>query len=201
MQRSLAIEGLKNFRRCEKLWIGLLLIGLVGCKTDYEKLVDTELRKGIRKDSLFLGISLGMSSKDFYAHCWELNKRQVIRQGTRNMSVLFTLTDLKDTADMNFYPTFESDSIYEMPVYINYRGWAPWNAQLSSDTLVVDLIKMLKRWYGGDFIKLNFPELGIVFVKVDGNRRITVSRDVEPTVKVVFTDMLMEKRRKKKNNE
>lgn len=201
MQRSLAIEGLKNFWRCEKLWIGLLLIGLVGCKTDYEKLVDTELRKGIRKDSLFLGISLGMSSKDFYAHCWELNKRQVIRQGTRNMSVLFTLTDLKDTADMNFYPTFESDSIYEMPVYINYRGWAPWNAQLSSDTLVVDLVKMLKRWYGGDFIKLNFPELGIVFVKVDGNRRITVSRDIEPTVKVVFTDMLMEKRRKKKNNE
>ena len=183
------------------MWVGIVLISLVGCKTDYEKLVDRELKRGVRQDTIFLGIHLGMSSKDFFAHCWDLNKRKVIRQGTRNISVLYTLIELKDTADMNFYPSFESDSIYEMPVHINYRGWAPWNTRLSPDSLLFDVVRMLKKWHGNDFLKLQYPDVGPVFVKVDGNRRIVASRDGESQVKVVYTDLLVERRRKENADE
>ena len=177
------------------LFAGVVLFIAVSCKTDYEKLVDRELKSGVRQDTLFLGLRLGMPSKEFYAHCWELNKQKVIRQGYTNVSVLFRLTELRDSADMNFYPTFENDSIYEMRVFINYRGWAPWNNNLSPDTLVFDVIKMMKRWYGGDFIKIEFPGKGTLYVKVDKNRRITVSKDGESNVKVIFTDLLIERRK------
>lgn len=190
MQRYLSIRSL--------VVIGIVWFTAIGCKTDYERLVDRELKTGLRQDSLFLGIRLGMSSKEFYAHCWELNKQKIIRQGYTNVSVLFRLTELRDSADMNFYPTFENDSIYEMRVFINYRGWAPWNNHLSSDTLESDVIKMMTRWYGGKFLKIVFPEVGTIFVKVDRNRRITVSKDGEANVKVVFTDMFIERRKKKK---
>ena len=181
-------------------WLGVSIVFVAtSCKTDYEKLVDRELRTGLRQDSLFFGLSLGMSSKDFYARCWELNKKKIIRQGYRNVSVLYVITDLKDTADMNFYPTFENDSIYEMLAYINYKGWAPWNQKLSTDTLVADVIKMLKRWYGGDFLRLDFKDGISFFVKVDRNRRIVVLRDSESQVKVVFTDMIMEQKKKRKS--
>ena len=102
---------------------------------------------------------------------------------------------------MNFYPSFESDSIYEMPVHINYRGWAPWNRRLSPDSLLLDVVKMLKKWHGNDFLKLQYPDVGPVFVKVDGNRRIVASRDGESQVKVVYTDLLVEKRRKENADE
>ncbi len=180
------------------LWLGILLFGASACKTDYEKLVARELESGFRQDSLFLGLYLGMSSKDFYAHCWKLNKDQVIKQGSSNISVLYKLTDLKDTADMNFYPTFENDSIYEMLAHVNYRGWAPWNTQLSNDTLVHDVTRMLSKWYGGDFLRIDFPDVGTVWVTMHKNRRILVSKDGESAVKVLFTDMLMERRIRKK---
>jgi hypothetical protein len=188
MYKFLSIRGV--------LLAGVVLFVVVSCKTDYEKLVDRELKSGERRDTLFLGLRLGMPSKDFYSHCWELNKQKIIRQGYTNVSVLFRLTELRDSADMNFYPTFENDSIYEMRVFINYRGWAPWNKNLSPDTLVFDVIKMMKRWYGGDFIKIEFPDKGTLFVKVDKNRRITVSKDGESNVKVIFTDLVVERRKK-----
>ncbi|HQQ83997.1 MAG TPA: hypothetical protein PK059_12405, partial [Cyclobacteriaceae bacterium] len=122
-------------------------------------------------------------------------KQKVIRQGTSNVSVLFDLTDLRDTADMNFYPTFFHDSIYEMPVLINYKGWAPWNKHLETDTLLTDVLAMLKRWHGGDFIKIDYPDIGRVYVKVDANRRIMVSRVDESHVKVIYTDLIAEKRK------
>lgn len=188
MYKFLSIRGV--------LLAGVVLFIAVSCKTDYEKLVDRELKSGVRQDTLFLGLRLAMPSKEFYAHCWELNKQKVIRQGYTNVSVLFRLTELRDSADMNFYPTFENDSIYEMRVFINYLGWAPWNSHLSSDSLVTDVVKMMKRWYGGDFIKIEFPDRGTLFVKVDRNRRITVSKDGETNVKVIFTDLLIERRKK-----
>jgi hypothetical protein len=197
MYRFLSIELCRFLRNNHKrlLWTGVLLISLTGCKTDYEKLVDRELKKGIRKDSIFLGINLRMSSKDFYAHCWELNKQKIIRQGSTNVSVLWDVTDLKDTADMNFYPTFYNDSIYEMPAFIQYKGWAPWNKHLSNDSLLLDVVNMLKKWYGGDFIRIDFPDVGTVYVKVDGNRRIMVSKFEEAKVKIIYTDLLAEKRK------
>jgi hypothetical protein len=165
---------------------------LSACKSDYERLVERELASGVRHDSIFMGIYLGMSAKDFYAQCWELNKQKLIRQGNSNTSVLYEMTELKHKADMNFYPTFNGDKILEMPVIFSYTAWAPWNKELWSDSLILDVKNLMEKWYGPGFIKLEHPEKGIRWVKVDGNRRIMLWKEDDQQVKALYTDLTME---------
>jgi len=70
----------------------LFSIIIISCQTNpYLELERNELASGERYDSLFLGVKFGMTSKDFYAHCWDLNKRQLITQGPSNNSVRYYL--------------------------------------------------------------------------------------------------------------
>ena len=124
-------------------FIILLVITACGDRYRYNRLVEKELATGIRHDSLFLGISFGMSQKEFYTHCWQMNKQGLIRQGPGNATVLYEFKDLKEPAEMNFYPKFHQGRIWKMPVRYNYTSWAPWNTRLCSDSLVVDLVQSL----------------------------------------------------------
>jgi len=168
---------------------------LLSCnpKDRYDWLVKKELEKGIRVDSLFMGIHLGMTDKDFYTHCWELNKQGLIRQSTSNTAVLYKMSELADPVEMNFYPSFYEGRIYEMPVKYRYEGWSPWNKHLSSDSLQLEILKLYKTWYGEDFMEVVHPKRGAAFVKVDGNRRITIFKKDEVEVWAIFTDLLVEK--------
>ncbi|MCB0840801.1 MAG: hypothetical protein KDD99_29235 [Bacteroidetes bacterium] len=175
----------------------LLIAGIIisGCgfQSEYTRLVTRELASGVRNDSLFLGIHFGMTSKEFYLHCWDLNEKQLVRQGNRNMTVEYQVEDLEYPASMNFYPDFHEDKIYEMPVSFMYLAWAPWNQEMSSDSLQEDVMALLMDWYGGNpFIKVEHPQKGAVHVKVDGNRRILIQKE-EVEVEVRFTDMLVER--------
>ncbi len=170
-----------------------ILLAFMGCNSKYENLVEKELSKGIREDSLFLGISFGMSKKDFYAHCWELNKQGVIWQGTQNMTVMQELKTLKHAATMDFYPNFHNDTIYEMPVTFAYKGWAPWNKHLSADSLQLDVVRLMEQWYGNEFIEVEHPKQGTAFVKVDGNRRILIWKENDSDVKALYTDLIEKK--------
>ncbi len=164
------------------------------CKSDYERMVEEGLASGVRNDTLFLGIYLGMTKKDFFAHCWELNKQKLIKQGNSNTSVEYEMKELKSPALMNFYPTFHEDKIHEMPAMFNYIAWAPWNKDLWSDSLIVDVRNMMEKWYGGnDFVKMEHPEKGFRFVKVDGNRRIILWKEDDQFVKALYTDLTKEK--------
>jgi hypothetical protein len=77
-------------------WIVIAMVLFSACRADsdmakYERLVKKELAKGVREDSLFLGIKFGMTSKEFYAHCWELNKKGLVTDGNGNTAVLYKL--------------------------------------------------------------------------------------------------------------
>ena len=171
---------------------GLMITGC-GLQSEYTRLVNAELASGVRNDSLFLGIHFGMSTKEFYTHCWELNEQKLIRQGNRNMTVEYQVEDLKHSASMNFYPEFHQDKIHEMPVSFMYHAWAPWNQEMSSDSLEIDVMNLLMAWHGGNsFIKVDHPEKGTVYVKVDGNRRILIQKE-EVEVKARYTDLTVEK--------
>ncbi len=165
-----------------------------GCQSEYERMLEEELARGARHDSLFLGLHFGMSRKDFFVHCWRLNRDSVIRQGANNSSVLYKLEDELDSpADMNFYPNFVDTTIHEMPVIFSYEGWAPWNKDLSSDSLLVEVLELLRAWHGGrEFLKVDSPGKRSAYVKVDGNRRILVHPDGEQDVRVLYTDMSVE---------
>ena len=76
------------------------------CQSEYEKMVRTELASGVRNDSIFFGLSLGMTSKDFFARCWELNKEGVFYHGAQNTTVEYRYTFKDKAYTMNFYQTF-----------------------------------------------------------------------------------------------
>jgi hypothetical protein len=179
------------------LWIlTVLIFGVVigGCtpKARYERKLKRELASGIRNDSIFMGIYLGMGQMDFYTHCWMLNKHGLIRQGPSNTTVEYALKkELKYPATMNFYPTFENGKIVEMPVEFRYNGWAPWNKKLSADSLQADVLRWYKEKYGSDFMAVRHPEHGIAWVNINGNRRITIFRQDDLRVWAYFTDMLV----------
>ena len=181
------------------LFLGLIAITL-SCqkKSEYHKLVEKELASGLRHDSLFFGIYLGMSSRDFYAHCWKLNKQGLIRQGAGNTSVYHQIKDFDYPAGMDFYPTFYEGKIVEMPLIFAYDGWAPWNKHLHAKHLKVEVLALMKKWYGPDFIEVKKPGPfgGNAFVKVDGNRRISIYEMDDSRVMVNFVDLLAQREKK-----
>ena len=137
-----------------------------------------------------------MDRKEFYEICWDLNKQRIVTGG-KSASVAYVLDDeLKFSADMDFYPVFHKEKIYEMPVVIGYANWAPWNKEASADSLQLDVVNMMKDWYGEDleFMEISHPEKGSAFVNVQGNRRISIYKSIDGrNVKVMYTDLLIEK--------
>ncbi len=79
------------------LLIGLFMLTACSQKKDidkYNSLVKTELASDKRVDSIFFGIHLGMTQRNFYMHCWEMNKKGILTDGTDatgNMTVLYKL--------------------------------------------------------------------------------------------------------------
>ncbi|MCB0705843.1 MAG: hypothetical protein KDC34_11060 [Saprospiraceae bacterium] len=170
----------------------VLVLLAVGCSTpplSYEELVERELASGEINTELFLGIDFGMSSKDFYAHCWELNKEETIRQGPGNLSVQYEPEELDYPGTINFYPEFYQDRIVVMPMIFEYKSWAPWNKDLFSDKLVIDVKDMFESWYGKGFIVHDDPELGKVLVKVDGNRQVMIHIKDDRLVEAWISDL------------
>ncbi len=169
------------------LIIPLLMLGSCEQKSEYERLVEKELSKEVRHDSLFLGYEFGMESEQFFQHSWELNQEKVIEGGAQ---VMYDLDELSSPAQMVFYPDFHEDRIYRMPVEISFKAWAPWNPELSSDSLMVELVDLYREKYGKGFIQTKLPEINKkAWVKVDGNRRISIYRQDEMTVRVEFLDL------------
>ncbi len=167
-----------------------------GCspRARYKRMLKHELSSGVRYDSIFMGIYLGMPEKTFYTRCWDLNKRGIVRQGPTNTTVQYEIKkELKYPALMNFYPRFTNGNISEMPVKFSYKGWAPWNKKLSSDNLELDVLRWYEEVYGEGFIKVRHPKYGAAYIKVNGNRRITIFKESDIYVWAVFTDLSVKK--------
>ena len=169
-------------------------------KSEYDLLVEKELASNVKQDSLFLGIRFDMDRKEFFGHCWELNKQGVLTNGGTKLSVQYNLpTELKFPATFNFYPTFGEDKIFEMPVDIMYNDFSPWVEEMKSEQLLEDVRGMLEDWYGGTkFIEVESKDgTKKLLVKVDGNRRIRLWKESISSVRITYTDLLdLEKAKK-----
>jgi len=184
-----------GFAGSKRSFILIAMLIMMGCtpRQKYEAMVRKGIASGERYDSLFLGLRLGMTSKDFYSKCWEMNKQGLIRQGNSNTTVLYRINEFGDEVEMNFYPNFKDDKIYEMPAQYNYSGWSPWTKRWFADSLQLKLLKKYEEWYGEGFIKVEHGFYGAAYIKVDGNRRITIYKKDDQFVGVIFTDLLVEK--------
>lgn len=177
------------------LIIGLSGLVLLACNrpnAEYQEQLELGLSSGDRYDSLFLTLHLGMTDKDFYTRCWELNSQGLIMQGPGNLSVEYDLenNELKYPAYMRFYPQFHDSEIYNMPVEITYQSAMPTDKSRSAEMLIQDVKQLMERWYGDGFIYLEDDDSNRrVYVKVDGNRRIRIFKKDLVTVAVELTDM------------
>lgn len=166
----------------------------------YHALVESERKSNKQVNDIFFGISLGMSSKDFYMHCWGMNKKGLFTDGMSNTSVAYRLgrNELKHQATMNFYPEFNHGRIHKLWTRFQYDGWMPWNKQLSSDSLLTDVLKLYQKWYplGNPFVAIADKKRGTLYVKVDGNRRIVLGRYDDVEVKADYTDLRVEEEQK-----
>lgn len=162
-------------------------------QTEYEKLVEENLKSGERYDSLFFGFYLGMSMDSFYNRCWEMNRDSLVRQGPMNQSVLYEMPNtFNHPAEMFFYPYPYQGKVYEMPVRFSYNAWSPWNKQFHSDKLRPHVLKYMEEQYPGPFLQTRDKDGQEVYVQVKGNRRIMIGLDSDQYVKVVFTDLSKE---------
>lgn len=173
----------------------LLVLGVLasGCGEGYKynRLVKKELARGVRYDSLFLGLYLGMPQRDFYLHCWQLNRKGLIKQGSGNTTVYYKMSGFKDTVDVNFYPYFYHGKMWRVPVKLNYLAWAPWNKGLYSDTLEKELINKFRKWYGEGFHEVLNADKQIAYYKIDGNRLISIFKEGNTYVWIVYSDLMV----------
>ena len=105
----------KNLKKVKEInnIIGLLLIVIIlvsmqSCKTEYEKTVESELASGITYDSLILDLRVGQTKKEFYKHCWAMNKAMGITAGSGNKYAMYVLpadsTDIHpDKVNIHFF--------------------------------------------------------------------------------------------------
>jgi hypothetical protein len=175
---------------------------LFSCKTPYEKLEETELASGKEVKELFLGLELGMEKRDFFETCWKLNKEGKLTNGPSELSVEYQAEmPSGNPAKMRFYPKFEQERIYLMPIEFTYDGWAPWNEELKAEKLREDVVKLFEEWYGPGFIEVSSEDKSqIVYVKMDGNRRIRIFKKHISVVRAEISDLPVEKKLKGNTN-
>ncbi len=182
------------------LFFTIVTFFLSSCrKSDYTKLVERELKKGVRSDSILLGISFGDTKTDFYAKCAELNKQHLTMQGTMGFSVQYLFEDSiyhKNPTPIKllFFPYFdENDKLIDMDLKFSYLGWAPWTRDLQADSMKIRLKRILMDWYkGNDFIKAHVGK-DTLDVKLDGNRRIVLKVEDAQTVSARAQDLFSPK--------
>lgn len=175
------------------LFLGFTIL-TVACRNKAEKtLADIEkqeLATGIRHDSLFMGLTLGMPKQAFFDFCWAMNKKGVFTEGAdKTVEYVFGKKDFTYPLQMNFYPQFLYDKIKEMPIKFTYKGIDLSYPNGQTEKLLVDVKELMEEWYGDGFFITTLPIGGKGYAKVSGNRRVLIFSEKEFEVMVVITDL------------
>lgn len=170
---------------------GILFLALLATncsqEADYESMVQEGLNSGIENNELFLRYELGMTRDDFFAVSWEMNRDEII---SGLVKIDYEFEGLKSRALMRFYPDFVDDRISNVPVDVQYLGWAPWNSDLSSDSLVVDLVSYYEEDLNASFKYVYVPHLDKnAYVSVQGNRAVKIYPLTDMVARLEFTDL------------
>jgi hypothetical protein len=167
----------------------------VSCKSEYQEYIEEGLASGEVRDSLMLGMRMGQTKKEFYSICWELNKQQIISQGTGSNARIEVDMDTSGgnyKKELLFYGIFDEQEIMRgMRMTYSYIAWAPWNRDKQADSLLLDLEKQyLQAYPGNDFIEIEVKQLDRpALVKIDDNRQILMYPKNDKDVAVKIEDL------------
>jgi hypothetical protein len=177
-----------------RLFILFFALGLaMSCKpkTEYDLVKERELASGKVVEDLFLDIKFGMGRKEFYGTCWEHNKNGILINGDHYLQVQYRPTmPSGKSAEMNFYPDFDDDRLFFMPMEFLYPQWFPGNEEFSNEKLMTDVVDLLETWYGESFFEVANKDKSVsAMVKIDGNRLIRVFKKNINTVRAEILDL------------
>ncbi len=130
-------------------------------------------------EDLVMGLYFGMEKKEFYDHCWELNKLGKAHHGSLNNEVMYMdSVNFNHTVSVNFFPAFVDGVITELPMTFYYAGWAPWNTdKLDQDSLLLEVKSWLEIKFGDGFVEKKLSNNDVGYYKVDGPRTIRLYKD------------------------
>ena len=191
-----------NFMRLNKIIFCLLVLTpFLACEieSEYSKLLKKELKSGKSFNDLVLGLKIGQTKDDFYEICADLNKKKLITSGARNLYPEYILYP-KDSVEngkkirMSFMGIFDDDRIMKgMDIRFNYYSWIAWREEYNSDNLINEIKDTLQLWYpGNNFIEIDLKldsKNNLAYVKVDGNRQITMYKIDGRDVAVIIEDV------------
>jgi hypothetical protein len=185
-------------------WIagGLLFSLLLGCgdhrsaEQRYADAMQEAVKTKERTDEIFHGIKFGMRPKEFFDHCTELNKQQLIQEGDDGRMAYFEMADLEKPGRLNFAPKFtpagDEDNppvLYALNFSVRYDEWAPWNEDAQSLPLLRDVTRVFMERYGEGFLALPHDKYGRVVTQIKDNRRVTIWREDKQKVHGRFVDL------------
>ena len=163
-------------------------------EAQYKALERSELERGIRYDTLFKGLYFGMKHQAFRDYCYYKNTvEHDFKMEGPNTSWLES--DLKNEmnypAAINFYPIFKNGEIAEMNASVYYNNAVFKDGTFEKDSLLLDVLTMMERWYGNPFIKIKSPYSfkDDIYVSIRGNRRVTVFPAKTSEIKVWIVDL------------
>ena len=191
-----------NFMRLNKIIFCLLVLTpFLACEieSEYSKLLKKELKSGKSFNDLVLGLKIGQTKDDFYEICADLNKKKLITSGARNLYPEYILYP-KDSVEngkkirMSFLGIFDNDRIMKgMDIRFNYYSWIAWREEYNSDNLINEIKDTLQLWYpGNNFIEIDLKldsKNNLAYVKIDGNRQITMYKIDGRDVAVIIEDV------------
>jgi hypothetical protein len=183
-----------TFQRKKGILIAcLFFLVFASCiKTQYKSLKDKQIESGRVENDIFFGIQFGLSSKDFYKYCWDLNKKGLLRESSDNAKVEKKLAGDLDSVYIRFYPEFKQDKLYNMKCEFMFSSWAPWNSRLNSDSLLVEVKNYFNSWYGeNEYLELSLDDNKEMkfWVSIEGNRRLLIFKGDDSSVKAIITDL------------
>ena len=153
---------------------------ILGCKSEYEKMVDRELKKNVKEDSLFFNYRLGESKDSYHEKSWDLNHNKIVVQGRSYTFMKYVFQDPKTPEKQNDFAMeytggFNKErKLNNMKVIFSHVLWVPWNEDYHASQLLPRVLDSIQRWYGGnEFVKyeLKNDTIPSIYVKVDGDRR------------------------------
>lgn len=167
-------------------------------EAQYKSLEKKEVQSGVRYDSIFKGLYFRMKHQDFRDYCYQKNTvEHDFKMGGSNTSWLESKlkNELNYPAAINFYPVFDNGVITEMNALIYYDNAVFKDGTFDKDSLLLDVVAMMERWYGKPFLKIKSPVAykDDIYVSVHGNRRVTVYPAQTPEVKVWIVDLYAKK--------
>lgn len=175
----MAIYSIMKWKNKFLFWsfFSLALFQIVGCQSEYSRLVRKELAFGGTHNELLFDLEIGQKMQDFFDRCTALNKAKKITQG----SGIFARQELIPTEndghkiEMLFYGISNPEkTLTGMDLRFSYIGWSPWNKNLQSNMLMAAIKDSMQLWFPGNpFIEVDSGiDNKVALIKVDGNRRI-----------------------------